>query len=39
MILSVMLLMGLVDNRKLAEELHDRFGLLESKIMELKVVL
>jgi len=34
-VLDVMLLTGLVDNRRLIEELYDRFGILESKIEEL----
>jgi len=34
-VLDVMLLTGLVDNRRLIEELYDRFGTLESKIEEL----
>lgn len=34
-VLDIMLLTGLIDNRKLIEELSDRFGFLESKVKKL----
>ena len=33
--LDIMLLTGVIDNRRLIEELSDRFGILESKMTKL----